>query len=305
MRNWFGALALLVASPAAAQGCDRACLEDIAGKYLAALVSHDAKSAPLSPDVRFTENGQALGVNDALWATAGKLRDYHLVVADVPGQSIALYQVLEEANVPILLAARLKVVDRRITEIETVVNRPDRGSPARIDTIDRQPIFETALPASARVSRDRLAAIANSYFQGLAEATDKITPFDDRCFRRENGARTANNPEGQGMAKMGCQAQFATGFSKFITNFRERRFVAIDEERGVVMAIGFFDHAGTVPTVKLADGSTLTVPPPFNRPFTFELFELFKVENGRIRQIEAVLNTVPYGMASGWLPGRN
>lgn len=36
------------------------------------------------------------------------------------------------------------------------------------------------------------------------------------------------------------------------------------------------------------------------RPFTWEIAELFKIERGKIRQIEAVLDQAPYGMGSGW-----
>jgi hypothetical protein len=39
---------------------------------------------------------------------------------------------------------------------------------------------------------------------------------------------------------------------------------------------------------------------PFRRPLTFMIGELFKIQSGRIRQIEAVLLEVPYGMPSGW-----
>ncbi len=35
-------------------------------------------------------------------------------------------------------------------------------------------------------------------------------------------------------------------------------------------------------------------------PFTWEIAELFKIENGKIRQIEAVLDQAPYGMDHGW-----
>ena len=62
----------------------------------------------------------------------------------------------------------------------------------------------------------------------------------------------------------------------------------------------FFDHAGKIKDVKMTDGTTLHVPPPFDAPFSFEIFELFKIDKGRIVRVEAVLNSVPYGMASGW-----
>ena len=36
------------------------------------------------------------------------------------------------------------------------------------------------------------------------------------------------------------------------------------------------------------------------QPFSFYIAEVFKVVDGKIRQIEAVLTTVPYQMESGW-----
>ena len=42
------------------------------------------------------------------------------------------------------------------------------------------------------------------------------------------------------------------------------------------------------------------VSPAFRQPFSFIIAEIFKVKKGTIRQIEAVLTSVPYGMSSGW-----
>ncbi len=36
------------------------------------------------------------------------------------------------------------------------------------------------------------------------------------------------------------------------------------------------------------------------QPWTWQLAELFKVEKGKIHEIEALLHRVPYGMNSGW-----
>ena len=112
---------------------------------------------------------------------------------------------------------------------------------------------------------------------------------------------TAGDPQAQGaMQKMSCGAQFATGFSPFITAVRERRFPIMDQQKGLALALVFFDHAGKIKDVRMTDGSTLHVPPPFDAPYAFQIFELFKIDKGRIVRVEAVLNTVPYGMASGW-----
>jgi hypothetical protein len=51
--------------------------------------------------------------------------------------------------------------------------------------------------------------------------------------------------------------------------------------------MGYFDHDGAV-------NESLT------QPYSLIIGEIFKIMDGEIRQIEAVLMTVPYGMESGW-----
>ena len=97
---------------------------------------------------------------------------------------------------------------------------------------------------------------------------------------------------------MGCKEQFETGFFNFVTRIRDRRFEVVDEERGLVLTFAFFDHAGNVPEVTLSNGKT--IPIGVKRPWTWEIAELFKIENGLIREIGALYQEAPYGMGSGW-----
>ena len=48
------------------------------------------------------------------------------------------------------------------------------------------------------------------------------------------------------------------------------------------------------------DRAPVEVASTFRQPFSFYIAEVFKVVDGQIRQIEAVLATVPYQMESGW-----
>jgi hypothetical protein len=85
----------------------------------------------------------------------------------------------------------------------------------------------------------------------------------------------------------------------FVWRIRDRRYVAVDRERGLVFSFAFFDHAlGKERTFQTPDGRTVTGGPP--DPWTWQLAEMFKIEKGKIRQIEAVLLRAPYGMNSGW-----
>ena len=39
---------------------------------------------------------------------------------------------------------------------------------------------------------------------------------------------------------------------------------------------------------------------PIDEPFSFQIAELFKIKDGKINQIEALVLNVPYGMPTGW-----
>jgi hypothetical protein len=156
------------------------------------------------------------------------------------------------------------------------------------------------------MSRADLRRIADMYFAGLEKNDGKGDyPFADDCDRIENGFQTTNQatPPDTGIylahfMTMSCRAQFETGFFRFVDRIRDRRFPVIDVERGVVFALGFFDHSGTVPQVTLTSGETVEVN--LRTPFTWEIGEAFKIEKGLIRRIEAAMTQAPYGMRPNW-----
>jgi hypothetical protein len=286
------------------EGCDRLCLEGFIDQYLAALLAHDSGRAPFAPNARYTENGQVLGLDQGLWKTASADSTYRLYFADpTPGQ-VGFIGLLQENGLPVIVALRLRVHDRQIREAEVIATRVEPGGFAAPENFTTPlPILLEPLAPSERAPRAQLIAAANSYFTALdAEDSGVNVAFDVACQRRENGAITAGSPEpaANAMAKLGCKAQFDTGFSAFVTDVRDRRFPIVDEERGLVYSVIFFDHSGDVASYTQPDGAVVPVSAAFRRPLTFMIGELFKIVNGNIRQIEAVLLEVPYRMPSGW-----
>ena len=162
------------------------------------------------------------------------------------------------------------------------------------------------------MSRADLIKVANMYFTGM-QKNDGLGeyPFTDDCERFENASQTTNTetPAGQTRpdpktantysSQWGCTEQFKSGLIHFVTRIRDRRYVAVDPERGLVFAFAFFDHmAGNTRTYTRSDGRTITGGP--TAPWTWEIAELFRIEKGKIRRIEAILQQPPYGMQSGW-----
>jgi hypothetical protein len=192
-----------------------------------------------------------------------------------------------------------------ISEIEVLIARSiGGGSNFGTPNTEPHPLMQEPIPASKRLPRAELAAIGNSYFTGLdTDESGRNVPFSPGCQRRENGIITANNPNAEkgSMQWLDCKAQFDTGFSVIVTDIRERRFEVVDPVTGLAFGWGYFDHTGAVPTYsRTLDGAKVDVAPAFRQPFSFYIAEVFKVVDGNIRQIEAVLTTVPYQMESGW-----
>ncbi len=279
--------------------CDRACLEDFVDQYLEAVVAHDHSRLPLTNMVKFTENGQRLELGDGLWNTANARGSYKLYIADPQAGQVGFFGTIRENDTPAILALRLKVENSKISEIETFVARDDSGAMRLEGLGSPHPVFLETIPLSERASREELIKTADMYFTGLECNDGKgVYPFTDDCNRIENGKQTTNNPSSSPIDALGCKEQFETGFFRFVTRIRDCRFVVVDQERGLAFAFVFFDHAGNIPTVQLTDG--VTIPIGITRPWTWEIAEMFKVENGLIRQIEAIYQEAPYGMNSGW-----
>src|SRR5262245_49521978 len=317
--------------------CDRACLEGFVDKYLDALVAHDPKLLPLSRNVKFTENGVQLDVGDSQWKTVTGKGKYRLFVTDAEAGQVAFIGTVSEeargsAGSPTAIALRLKVQNRQITEIETLMVRstvpqnPGRGAaggaaataPAftgagvnleQLGTPNH--LFLESIPAAERGSRDELIRTADMYFSGMEKNDGKaVYPFTDDCNRIENGTQSTNAPVPAGEIRpdpktattyssaWSCREQFESGLIHFVWRIRDRRYVAVDRERGLVFAFAFFDHAlGRDRTFQTPAGRTVTGGPP--DPWTWQIAEVFRIESGKIRQIEAVLQRVPFGMNSG------
>lgn len=283
--------------------CDRTCLYGVLDQYLAALRARDATRVPWAARPMNTENNVELLPGDGLWGTLTQLdATYEMRFADVVAGQVAVYGVVDESGTRAPFALRLKVVDRTVTEVETVIARPqEAGVPFVNADIKSIPIWNEMLAPAQRVSRQKMIDAANGYFDSLQLNDGHVyTSFWPECNRRENGAQTTNNtgPGANPIWQYGCEQQFRLGGYRYDDRLRARRFELVDEERGIVLAGGFIDHSGRIKEFPLTDGTTRKSN--YLRPHSFSLFEAFKIVDGKIRQVEAVFFTVPYNSPSPW-----
>jgi hypothetical protein len=278
----------------AQESCDRACLENRVDAYLVAMRDGNVDPALFSPDLKFTENGIRLPFgNEGLWYAMSGIGNYKFYVPDVETQQIAFIGTVRENGTGpddgdlVALALRLKIHGNRITEIEQLAIRPSSTNssqgnfPPTGEGVEAMgsphPIFRESIPEDERMSRAELVTVANYYFTGLENNDGQgYYPFTDDCVRFENGVDVL----ARGGTRITCKAQFETGVRGIVSRIRDRRFVAVDREKGIVFAFGFFDH--------------------HRINWTWQLAELFKIENGQIRRIEAVFHRAPFGINSGW-----
>ncbi len=82
---------------------------------------------------------------------------------------------------------------------------------------------------------------------------------------------------------------------------KPRRYLAVDVERGLVSGMFMFRHAGTEKTYVNDKGETVPFGEAMLRKQAVVISELFKIEDGRIRRIEAVMTGgLDLDAPSGW-----
>lgn len=266
--------------------CDRACLTDVMTRYLDSLVARDAAKAPLAAGVRITEDARAIAPGEGLWRTATALRSYRMDVIDVRNGVAAVHTVVEEDATPALFAARLRVVNRQITEIETMVVRGRAEGALFAPENLKEPRARMAyMPAAAeRMSRDDMVRIAQRYPAGLRAGSFETAdvPFAPDAYRFENGVLMAG--PGCTFQPPGCE-NMRTQRIPTLPQVSER-LVAVDEEKGIVLFRLDFGP-GSMPGPQFKGQSLVT-------------FEAFKVYGGQVHAAEAIFEAMPVGAPSGW-----
>jgi len=290
--------------------CDRDCLIAKQRQYMDALAKQDPKAAPLARHVRFTENNVVIPMGKGLWKSVSKVAPDALEVADAETGNAAWFGVVWEHGEPAYYAMRIRVSGGLIDQVETVVHR-NTGLPAPfgpIDKVTHDPEFQQVLPPIERRSRERLIAVAQSYFNTVERNDGMVfAPFTQDCGRLENGISTTAPPPGGGGGNAaaiaaGCRNQFLLGLYYINKRVRERRFPLVDTERGIVVASGFFDHDNSFDHYPIGNGGEMKTA--LKWPNSITLLEAFRVKDGAIQRIETVFTYVPYAMHNPWADGR-
>jgi hypothetical protein len=280
------AIGATIAPNASAQSnsCDRECLRSTMTTFLYALLEHDASKVPVAATVRVTEDAVEKPLaNVGLLRTVTKLRGFRQDILDERAGMAGAAVIVEEVGAPVLLVVRLKVVDQKVAEIETVATRSRAdGLIFNIDGLSAPSKEMGYAPRPKQLgSRQEMIDAAMHYPTGLNAAKTFAAvnaPFAPDAYRFENG---------QVMAGPACT--FAPGCQNISTQslaIFERlgdvatRVIGVDERMGIVwlrMAWGAQQEGGTQLTV----------------------WEAFKVYDGQIHAVEAFMKILPFEQRSG------
>jgi hypothetical protein len=303
--------------------CDRQCLVNMMQQYLAAMVKHDPKAAPFADAVKFTENAAAMPIGKGLWETvSGGPTSFQIYAADPVVQAAACLVIMKEKDKDVLLGARIKVVDGKISEAEHIRDFVNSSQP----TLQKpRPGLIEDVPAAARMDRGELIKAGLAYYDALTGEDGKYAPFANDCERHENGGVAASskppepkappasndpaakpNPDLENMMKSmaliprTCEAQISAGVFAYITEINPRRLLVADVQKGLAVGFSMFQHDGHLKTMPIKGVPGLESMPGFPMQFNFPSVHFFKIRDGKIYEIETVGVSVPFGTKPGW-----
>jgi hypothetical protein len=260
-------LALLVAVVSSMHGlhaeeplCDRACLVALADQYLAALTAHDPSLAPIAPGAIQAQNQHRISNGEGLWKSAGSFAKIRQYVADTQTGQVGVQTILDEAGQQAIYAVRLKIVNHRITEAETLLTHDGEGGPPFEPEgfLIREAPYIRSVPETIRSSREQLLQTARTYWT-LATTTHNAqgAPYMVDCVHFQNGVNTdwerelspseaaapdRNAPEAYDGRIWTCARELTLTTQPWVKERAVRTLV--DEERGLVMTWNLVDVAG-------------------------------------------------------------
>ena len=186
-------LAFAFSSLAAAAECDRTCLLEYAEQFNSNMLAHTTDKIPLAPNVQIRENTKTITLADSKWSGVKKILSTGIYADAIKGNMIEHVTAETADGKVVYIGTRLKLVDRKIKEVE--INFDDGPRVNVKNLVPYDPIFNTIVPTDERSTREELMRIITSYFQGLTDHKPIEADYDPRCDRYHSGNRVTHNPK--------------------------------------------------------------------------------------------------------------
>ncbi|MGC3980432.1 MAG: hypothetical protein QM808_04145 [Steroidobacteraceae bacterium] len=258
--------------------CNAQCLTDIAKQYLSALEKRDFTPLRVAPNLLVSENGHYSRIGENLWKVLEKLGpDRHYYTDPISGNIITIGTLEQSAQQPFIYVLRLKVENRLVAEVETmVIADTNAGQHFRPDNIAKfDSTLLTAVPTADRMTRQELTQAADAMWFGGAT----ITKSSD-CIHWENADR---------LPQFTCSTGIKPGRGGLFNAQRAVRHPLIDVEHGLVF------------TYVLQDASPYQNPNPpddertprfYQGPVTFTVMQIAKFKRSNTISAHHLFMTV-------------
>ena len=289
----FALILFLAGGFASAQTCDRACLKTSLDQYLKAIVKHDPAAAPLFRGYRHTENAILKKLGDGAWKSITGIGAVDRRYFDASTGQAAFFGVMNEGPEAVVVTARIRVENRKITEGEWYIARRiaagingfnPNGAPAAYafspDYLAKYPPEQRVVPVKDRLTREELIAITGSYFDGITGHDGTLVDAHPGCSRQENGAAAGGDasrragagplppPAPGGRGANDCVSGLQ-GFN--LQNVQARRFPMVDVEAQIVLSYAVFIRKPGSPSHRNA------------------FAEWFLIDDGKIRNVYSTM----------------
>ena len=251
---------------ASAGTCDRLCLLDQAKQFNANMLAHTTEKIPLAENAKVRENTKAIALGDSRWLGIKKILSEGVYADPILGNVIEHVAAETSTGKTVYIGTRLKVVDRKIKEVEINFDDSDRVNVKNLVPYD--PIFSTTVPPEERSTRDQPERIITSYFKGLTDHNPIQADYDPRCDRYHSGNRITHNAR-NGVEESGDVGCYESNLGpKPWGPATEVRIGLIDPERGIVIGYAILYYGDSLRRMQIN--------------------EVFKILNGRIRMVDNI-----------------
>jgi hypothetical protein len=252
-------IASVRAETVVAAECTRASLQGAVDKYMEALKKGTPSIMPLASQAKYIENRKEIPLGQGIWHAPLAVDFDRTMALDVDSCESFTEIISAKANPQYVIGTRLKVVDGKIAEIESLVSDKDAwgfnaDNYLKYSSIEKWDI----IPPDKRTDRQTLTNVASNYFDIFQDysAFDKV-PWGIPCVRIEGGMYTNT----QNAPNPSCTVGVPKGGGVPMTS---RRYI-VDVDMGTV--VGQVDFGGPK---GLWDAHT------------------FRLENGKLRYVHVI-----------------
>jgi hypothetical protein len=247
-----------------------------------AMLAHKPERVPAAANLKYTEDCKQIKIGEGEWTKISGLTAYRRDILDVREGVAVSFLVIEEDKSPVLYVVRLKITDRKITEIESMaVHGQKEGMLFETANLQTASKAMVSFPEKAQLgTREEMIKAALTYPAGLKVGSfvKSDSPMATDAYRYENGKLMA----GPGCTFFPTCDVMKTQKIPALAGITQR-VIAVDEELGVVAL-----------RMNFGPGSL------FNGKGELDVWHSFKIIGGLIRAAEAFCKQMPPATKSGW-----